>query len=112
MHSALYTGQRKVDVVPMLRPKREDTVIELIARKTKANVWVPMHSEYRQVIDATRLVGPDGLPQIEHSRLHLTEEGEPWSYEGFATAWQRDMTFALDEEKASTWHGSERRKPP
>jgi len=100
VYSALYTGQRKVDVVPMLRPKREDTVIELVARKTKANVWVPIHSEYRQVIDATRLVGADGIPQIEHSRLHLTEEGEPWSYEGFATAWQRDMTFTVDEAKA------------
>lgn len=35
-------------------PQTEDKVIELIAYKTKANVWVPMHAEYRQVIDATR----------------------------------------------------------
>lgn len=101
VYSALYTGQRKVDVVSMLRPKRDADVIQLIARKTKANVWVPMHSEYKQVIDATRPPEEiDGVPQIEHSRLHLTETGEPWSYEGFATAWQRNMTFTVEEEKA------------
>lgn len=81
--SALYAGQRKVDVIPMRRPRGDAEAIELIARKTKANVWVPIHSEYREIIAAIRL---------EHVRLHLREDGQAWSYDGFTTAWQRELS--------------------
>ncbi|GGC90836.1 integrase [Chelatococcus reniformis] len=90
--SALYTGQRKVDVVPMLRPKSTDPAIELIARKTGAKVWVPIHGDYRQLITAAK---------ADHVNLHLREDGEAWTYEGFSTIWQREMTFGIANEGAS-----------
>lgn len=92
-YSALFTGQRKVDVIPMLRPRSDATMIELVARKTRANVWVPIHSEYRDVIAAAL---PPGA--VQPLALHLREDGAPWTYEGFATAWQRDLSFTAGED--------------
>lgn len=89
VYSALYTGQRSVDVVPMLRPTSDAEAIQLVARKTGANVWVPIHSEYREVIAATRM---------EHVRLHLREDGEAWTLAGFRTAWQRELTFTANDD--------------
>ena len=86
--SAVYTGQRKVDVIPMIRPKSDAEAIELVARKTKAKVWVPIASEYRKIIAAT---------PADHVRLHLRENGKPWTYEGFKTAWHRELTFGVKE---------------
>lgn len=92
--SALYTGQRKVDVVGMVRPADDADAIGLVARKTKANVWVPIHQGYRKVLADTRIIGIGNVVQIRQaaSPLHLREDGEPWSYHGFTTAWQRDLT--------------------
>lgn len=98
-YSALYTGQRSVDVITMTRPRPDAKAIELVARKTGAEVFVPIHFEYRQILDAALVV---------HPRLHLREDGEPWTQAGFKTAWQRDMTFeagsgasAADRAKAA-----------
>lgn len=86
--SAVYTGQRKIDVIPMIRPKSDADAIELVARKTKAKVWVPILSEYRRIIAAT---------SADHVRLHLREDGKPWTYEGFKTAWHRELAFGAKE---------------
>lgn len=85
--SAVFTGQRKSDVIPMLRPRRDAVSVELIARKTKAKVWVPIQSEYRHIIAAS---------PGDHVRLHLREDGAPWTYEGYKTAWQRDLAFKAE----------------
>jgi len=29
---------------------------------------------------------------MEHVRLHLREDGEAWSYDGYTTAWQRELS--------------------
>lgn len=92
--SALYTGQRSVDVIPMARPRVDAGAIELIARKTGAKVFVPIHSEYRQVIAAAKIV----LVKDEERPLHLREDGKPWTLAGYRTAWQREMTFGADAE--------------
>ena len=83
VYSALYTGQRSVDVIPMARPAAGADAIELVARKTGANVFVPIHSEYREILTRTH---------IEHPALHLREDGEPWTLAAYRTAWQRDFT--------------------
>jgi hypothetical protein len=30
-------------------------------------------------------------------RLHLREDGKPWTYEGFKTAWHRELAFGAKE---------------
>lgn len=91
VYSALYTGQRKVDVLAMMRPRNDAKAIELVARKTGAQVYVPIHSEYRQVIAAAR---------ADHVSLHLREDGDAWTYHGFTTAWQRELSTSLTPAEA------------
>lgn len=83
VYSALYTGQRSVDVVPMVRPAPGANAIELIARKTGAEVFVPIHSEYREILTRTH---------IDHPALHLREDGQAWTLAAYRTAWQRELT--------------------
>ncbi|SEB95207.1 hypothetical protein [Bradyrhizobium erythrophlei] len=103
VYSGLFTGQRKVDVINMLRPKSTDTGIPLIAQKTQDRIPVQIHSEYRGLIDAAPT--DKDKPQL---RLHLRADGEPWSYEGFKTAWGRALDkkpMAMFREKRLVFHG-------
>lgn len=88
VYSAIYTGQRAVDVIPMLRPDPAATTIELIARKTNAEVRVPIHSEFRQILTAVT---------ADHPRLHLREDGQAWELPAYRTAWQRELTFQIQD---------------
>lgn len=92
VYSALYTGQRSIDVLPMLRPGPGANAIELIARKTGKEVYVPIHSEYREILTRTH---------VEHSALHLREDGEPWTLAAYRTAWQREMTSRTSKGTAA-----------
>jgi hypothetical protein len=89
VYSAFYTGQRSIDVIPMMRPRSDAKAIELVARKTGKAVFAPVHSEYRAILDATK---------VEHTRLHLREDGEAWTVAAYRTAWQREMTFAAADD--------------
>lgn len=111
--SALFTGQRKVDVLKMVRPRDGATEMPIVAQKTSARIPVQIHSEYRSVIDKA----PNGEdtedgkpPQV---LLHLRADGQPWTYEGFKTAWGREMVkevggkkpLQIMQEKRWTFHG-------
>jgi hypothetical protein len=113
VYSALFTGQRKVDVFKMPRPRESATEMPLVAQKTSDRIPVQIHSEYRKLIDAA----PNGEdtekgkpPQV---LLHLRANGDPWTYEGFKTAWGREMTkeadgkkpLAIMQERRWTFHG-------
>ncbi|MGU3668387.1 integrase [Methylobacterium sp. A49B] len=93
VYSALYTGQRSVDVLPMVRPAKGANAIELIARKTGAEVFVPIHSEYRQILARTH---------IDHPALHLREDGQPWTLAAYRTAWQREVTSKTSKGTAAS----------
>ena len=100
VYSGLFTGQRISDVVRMKRPQDGITEMPIIAQKTNAVVPVQIHSEYRAIIKATGQ---------EHEMLHLREDGEPWTYEGFKTAWQREMNrevFKRFREERIVFHGT------
>lgn len=90
VYSALYTGQRSVDVVPMARPTPGANAIELVARKTGAHVFVPIHSEYREILTRTH---------IDHEALHLREDGQAWTLAAYRTAWQRDLSCKTSQGK-------------
>jgi hypothetical protein len=108
VYSALFTGQRKVDVLKMPRPREKANEMPLVAQKTSARIPVQIHSEYRKLIDTA----PNGEnkekgkpPQV---LLHLRADGKPWTYEGFKTAWGREMekpNLAVMQEKRWTFHG-------
>lgn len=46
-------------------------------------VYVPIHSEYREILARTH---------VEHPALHLREDSEPWTLAGYRTAWQREIS--------------------
>lgn len=99
VYSALFTGQRISDVVEMKRPQDGVREMPIIAQKTNGIVPIQIHSEYRAIIKAT---GQD------HEKLHLREDGEPWTYEGFKTAWQRELNrdvFKRFREERVVFHG-------
>lgn len=100
VYSGLFTGQRLSDVIDMRRPVENVTEMPLVAQKTGELVPVQIHSEYRGIIRAQK---------SEHEMLHLREDGQPWTYAGFKTAWQREMNRPeFTEFRKNRWvfHGT------
>ncbi|GEO12983.1 integrase [Microvirga aerophila] len=89
VYSAVYTGQRSVDIIPMRRPDSAATRIDFITRKTHAEAHVPIHFEFRQILTAVT---------ADHTRLHLREDGQPWELPAYRTAWQRELTFTVEDD--------------
>lgn len=87
----------------MLRPLAAATEMPLVAQKTSDRVPVQIHSEYRSIID-TAPIDKDN-PSVS---LHLRADGIPWSYEGFKTAWGRELDnpeMALFRQRRLVFHG-------
>jgi hypothetical protein len=49
---------------------------------------VPIHSEYRQILTAVA---------ADHPRFHLREDGQAWELPAYRTAWQRELTFGIED---------------
>jgi hypothetical protein len=95
VYSGLFAGQRLSDVILMRQPP-------LVAQKTSEIVPVQIHSEYRAIIRAQIL---------DHEMLHLREDGQPCTHEGFKTAWQRETNkpaFVRFRAERVVFHGRER----
>lgn len=115
--SALFTGQRQSDVLPMARPKRGDVEIEVTAQKTGTTVWVPIHSQYRPWIDkatelyeaTNRLRIEAGRPAVISGALHLGVRGLPYrTTGGFRAEYQRLMRtepFKRFRDERVVFHG-------
>jgi hypothetical protein len=61
---------------------------------------LPKDHPYRAIIRAQK---------SDHEMLHLREDGEPWTYAGFKTAWQREMNlpkFARFREERVVYRGT------
>jgi hypothetical protein len=103
VYSGLFTGQRKVDVLKMMRPLAAAAEMPIVAQKTSDRVPVQIHSEYRAIIQAAPV--DKDKPQLQ---LHLRADGEPWTYEGFKTAWGRELdkpAMAFFRAKRLVFHG-------
>ena len=81
--TALFTGQRQVDVLNMPRPRASDQTIPVRAQKTNEIVWIPIHSEYRQWIDAA--------PKSDAVQLHLGVRKRAYTPDGYRTEWRKLM---------------------
>ena len=114
--SALFTGQRQSDVLPMQRQRKADTVIPVVAQKTGKQVWIPVHSEYRWWIDVAERMATeaassrrkDGEALVVSTVLHLGIKGGQYTTDGFRTEWQRLMDtepFKRFREERIVFHG-------
>jgi integrase len=66
---ALYTGQRRADLIRMSRADIRDGAIHVVQSKTGAALAIPIHAELAAILDATKvaglttlLTGPSGKP--------------------------------------------------
>jgi hypothetical protein len=113
VYSGLFTGQRKVDVLKMLRPRDGAGEMPIVAQKTSDRIPVQIHSEYRKIIETAPTGENKDAGKPPQLLLHLRGDGKPWSYEGFKTAWGREMEkevngtkpLAILQEKRWTFHG-------
>jgi hypothetical protein len=104
--SALFTGQRQVDVLRMPRPKKADPTIPVRAQKTGEIVWIPIHSEYRQWIemeeerrrsDDEARVRAGKLPRPPVLQLHVGFRGSPYTTDGYRAEWTRLMSKKAED---------------
>lgn len=91
----LYTAQRRGDVVKIGRQHVRDNVLHVRQQKTRATLEIPVHSDLRQVIDAT----PGA-----HLTYLVTANGEPFSPAGFGN-WFRECCDAAGLPKGCSAHG-------
>lgn len=68
---ALYTGQRAADLVRMGRQHVRDGRINVAQQKTSARLWIPLHEDLTEIIDAT---------PSEHLSFIVTENGKPYAH--------------------------------
>jgi integrase len=96
---ALYSGQRKGDVLRMRWSDIRDGLIAVEQMKTGKKLWIPMHTELKRI-----------LAEVPHrcESILTSNRGEAWTSHGFGTAWQRQMAEAalapLHREKC-VFHG-------
>jgi hypothetical protein len=98
--SALYTGQRAIDVFKMNRILSTDVTISIKAQKTGVFVPVPIHPHYKQLLA--------NFPSNSNFKLHLMDDGKPWTLGGYRTAFQREMNrpeFEPFREHRLVFHG-------
>lgn len=96
---ALYTGQRKGDVLVMRWRDIEADQIHVEQSKTGKRLWVPIHRDLNAAL-AT-------LPRSGEFVLR-NEHGEPWTEEAFKSAWRRlmhDKRFVEIKSKRLVFHG-------
>ena len=78
---ALYTAQRRGDIVRLGSQHVRDSVIQLRQQKTNAPLIIPIHPELAAVLGATAPT---------HLTFLVTKDGRPFSAPGF-TNWFRQM---------------------
>jgi integrase len=90
---ALYTGQRKSDLVAMSRAHRKDGAIRVVQGKTGAELWIPEHR------NLTAELTSDG-----HMALLITSQGKAFDPVYFG-AWFADAIAAASLPDDCVLHG-------
>ncbi|MGE0409156.1 MAG: tyrosine recombinase XerC [Amphiplicatus sp.] len=91
----LYTGQRRSDVVMMMRSHVRDGAIRVVQQKTGQPLWLPIHPRLAASIATANVTG---LAFLE------TEYNRPFSSAGFGN-WFRDKCDAAGIAKGYSAHG-------
>jgi integrase len=95
MALALYTGQRRSDLVQMGRQHVRNGRIQVTQQKTRAKLVIPLHPELQAVLDAT---------PSEHLTYLTTAFGQPFTPAGFG-GWFRAACDAAGLPKGCSVHG-------
>lgn len=80
---ALYTGQRRGDLLRMMWSDIDQQGLILVRQgKTGKRLWIPLHTRLREI-----------LATIPRNSTHILTSalGRPWKEFGFSTAWQRTL---------------------
>lgn len=97
---ALYTGQRRGDLLRMMWSDIDQQGLILVRQgKTGKRLWIPLHARLREI-----------LAEIPRNSTHILTSalGRPWKEFGFSTAWQRALghkDLAAIREAGLVFHG-------
>jgi integrase len=82
MMLALYTGQRRGDVLRMNWSDVDQGAVAVVQEKTGKRAWIPLHRDLREELRTTNR---------RSTRILTGDRGQPLRLEGFKTTWQRQM---------------------
>lgn len=88
MMLALYTGQRRSDLIKMEWSDYRDGMIHVKQRKTDAELWIPVHPKLKNHLEkmAQR---PKSKHAWAQNRMLLNMYGQPWDGESLRAAFKR-----------------------
>lgn len=91
---ALWTGQRKGDLLALTWANYDGKHIRLTQRKTGKRVIVPVGTPLRLALEAHR--EQLGMPASEQKQVHIlrNSHGQPWTAHGFGTSWKKGCAAA------------------
>ena len=93
---ALYTGQRRGDVLAMRRRALRGNLISVVQEKTGKAVTIPVHRDLAPVLEA--------IPPGHGDTILTNSAGEPWTGDGFSATW-RKMAPAEIRQAGLVLHG-------
>lgn len=92
---ALYTGQRRGDVLEMSWRALRGDMIAVKQEKTDKPLLLPIHRDLRPVLDA--------IPRVGDTIL-VNERGRAWTGDGFSASWRKIVPKEI-EERGLVLHG-------
>lgn len=88
MMVALYTGQRRGDLIWMDWKDYENGTIHVKQRKTNTELWIPVHPKLKERLEAMAKRTPKST-RVVCTRILLNCFGQPWSAESLRCAFKR-----------------------
>jgi integrase len=88
MMLALYTGQRRSDLIKMEWSDYDGTLIHVKQRKTGVELFIPVHPKLQQHLEKMKL-RPKAQRGWAQNRILLNFQGHPWNGETLRAAFKR-----------------------
>jgi integrase len=88
MMLALYTGQRRSDLIRMEWSHYRDGMIHVKQRKTDVELWIPVHPKLKLHL-AKMILRPRTERLWAQNRILLNHYGQPWNGESLRAAFKR-----------------------
>lgn len=86
---ALYTGQRRGDVLAMSRKAIRGNLISVVQEKTGKALMIPIHRNLKPILDA--------IPAGKGDTILTNSSGEPWTGDGFSATWRKVVPARIKE---------------
>jgi len=89
MMVALYTGQRKSDLVKMEWADYDGATIHVVQKKTGVELWIPVHPRLKKHLDGMKMRLPQRGTRVPCNRILQNHYHQPWSSEALRAAFKR-----------------------